>query len=437
MRWVLAGFLWHVGKGSQMRNLNCNALVLVTAGAALLSLAAGCQRSSPAAPRSEQPEAPAATPAVRTVKPARKTVRHPIEQPGFNIEAYQETPLYAKVTGYARESNIDIGDSVHRGQVLAELDVPEMEVELKQKEAAVRQANAQVQQTRAAVLTAQAQVERAKSQSERLARIGQGGVLDRESVEEARLGYQAAQANLEKARADVAVAETQVEGAKANRDYARTMLQYTQVRAPFGGVVTQRNVNTGDFVQPAASGAKGRPLFVVDQIDPVRVFVNVPGADASWVHNGDPVSLRLHGAGGELFKGRVTRNARSLDPQTRTLRTEIDMPNPGHKLLPGMYVQATILVEHANVWTLPAAAVMTEGDQTFCYRVENGKAIRTGLQVGLSGGGLVEVLKRQSRAGSPGREEQWEEITGQEEVVAGDLDALSDGQPVGRPADNK
>jgi len=241
-----------------------------------------------------------------------------------------------------------------------------------------------------------------------------------------------AQAGLDRAQADLKVAQAQVKVAQANLDYAHTMLHYRQIRAPFDGVVTQRNVNTGDFVQPAATGTRGQPLYVVDQFDPVRVFVNVPGADAAWVRNGDPVSLRLQGAGGELFQGKVTRNARALNPQERTLRVEIDVPNPQGKLLPGSFVQTSITVDHPNVWTLPAAAVATEGDQTFCFRVEDGKAVRTPLQVGLRGGGLVEVLKKQVQAPLPGEQGRWQDITGNEGIVTGDQAHLSEGQPVGR-----
>jgi RND family efflux transporter MFP subunit len=279
-------------------------------------------------------------------------------------------------------------------------------------------------------LTAQAQVERAKSQYERLSRAGRGGVIGQEDVEESRLGHEAARAGLEKTKADVAAAEAQVEVAKASRDYAQTMLRYAQVRAPFAGVITQRNINAGDFILPAGTGAKGMPLYVVNQVDPVRVFVNVAGADAPWIKNGDPVGLRLQGAGGQLFQGKITRNARSLDPRTRTLRTEIDIPNPEGKLLPGMYVQASITVEHPGAWTLPAAAVATEGEQTFCCRVVAGKAVRTPLQIGLSGGGLVEVLKKQVKSGAPGEEGRWEDITGDEEIVAGDPATLMDGQSI-------
>jgi RND family efflux transporter MFP subunit len=410
---------------------------LTAAGAALLG-AAGCQRppADATAPQQSAPPPPKEE-AVRIVKPERKTVRHPIEQPGFNVEAFQETPLYAKVTGYVRKWNVDIGDHVKKGQVLAELSVPEMVVDLKQKDAAIGQANAQVKQARAAVATARAQLARARSQYERFSRSGPSGVLSTESIEESRLGSEAAQAGLEKADADVVAAEAQVEVARAARDYAQTMLEYARISAPYDGVVTQRNIYTDVFVQPGGTGARGLPLYVVDQIDPVRVFVNVPGADAPWIKDGDPVSLRLLGAGGEPFQGKITRNARSLDPHSRTLRTEIDIPNPEGKLLPGMYVQSTIVVEHRNAWTLPAAAVVTEGEQTYCYRVVDGKAVRTPLQVGLRGGGLVEVLKKQVKSPSTGEEGRWEDITGDEEVVAGDPAALSNGQPVRAAAENQ
>ena len=122
-------------------------------------------------------------------------------------------------------------------------------------------------------------------------------------------------------------------------------MKYAQPSAPYDGVVTKRYVNTGDFVQPAGSGVTKEPLYVVQQIDPVRVFINVPGSDAAWVKDNDVVMLRLQGSGGELFPGKVTRTSHSLNPQTRTLRTEIDLANAKGKLLPGMYVQASITIQ--------------------------------------------------------------------------------------------
>ena len=398
--------------------------------AAALACTSGCQRASSNPTRQEASSAPRGDlVAVRIVRPERKTISHPIEQPGFNIEAFQETPLHAKISGFVRKWNVDIGQHVTRDEILAELDVPEREAELRQKEAALQATAAQEQQARATVLTAQAQLSRTRSQYERLSQAGKGGVIGKEDVEETRLGYEAAQAALERAKADVAAAEAQKKVAAANRDYANTMWKYRLIRAPYDGVVTQRNINTGDFIVPAAAGAKGQPLYVINQTDPARVFVNVPGADAAWIRDGEPVTLRLQGAGGEVFQAKVTRNAQVLEPQSRTLRTEIDIPNPAGKLLPGMYVQARIMVQHANVWTVPAAAVVTEGDQTYCFCVLQGKAVRTPLQVGLSGGGLVEVLKKLVKSPSPGEDGRWVDIVGDENVV-GDPAGLTEGQPV-------
>ncbi len=306
-----------------------------------------------------------------------------------------------------------------------------MKVDVDRKQAALRQAAAQIEQAKASVLTAQAQVDRTKSQYERLLPhrpIGRSGPGERgrDATElRSRRGPRC-----EKAKADVKFALAQHEAAQADLAYANTMLDYATIRAPFDGVVTRRNINAGDFVQPAAGGTKAKALFVVEQIDPVRVFVNVPGADAPWIKDGDPVTLELEGAGGNVIQAKVTRNARSLDPQNRTLSTEIDLPNPSGNLLPGMYVQSRILVEHPNVWVLPEGAVLTEGDQTLCFCIEAGKAVRIPLQVGLTGNRLIEVLRKQTPVSLSNSEPQWTEITGQEEMIVGAPLGLANGQNV-------
>jgi RND family efflux transporter MFP subunit len=413
-----------------------SALARLTA-AGLLSVLAGCQR--PAAP--PQPPAAGATekepPKVSVTKPERKTVRRTIKRPGYNIEAYQTAPLYAKIPGYIRKWNVDIGDPVRKGQVLAELWVPEMEVEVRQKAAAVNQADAEVGEARAALLRAQAEYDRMKSQSERMAGLQRsGGVVNAEIVDEARFGFNAANAAVVKARADIKTAEARLEVAREARNYAQTLLDYAKVPAPFDGVVTHRNINDGDFVQPA-TGSKGKPLFVVDQVDPVRVFANVPEEEAVWVSPGAKASVRSPNLPGLERKGKVTRTARALDPVNRTLRTEIDLENPDKTLLPGMYVDATIVVEHLDVWTLPPSAVVSEEGQTFCYRVEGDKAVRTPLRLGLRGDGLVEVLKMGRGPASPSAEETWEDFTGKEEIVKGEAARLKDGQAVHPSAGDK
>jgi RND family efflux transporter MFP subunit len=396
-------------------------------------MASGCNRQPAVSP--DQTAVPE-TPEVKVVRPQKKDVRRPIERPGYNIEAYERTPLYAKIPGFIQKWNVDIGDRVHKGDVLAELYIPEMEVELKQKESSVRQASFEIKQAESAVLRWQAELKHAESQYQRLARAGRDGVLDKEQVDETRFGFEAAQAAVAKAQADVDVAKARLEVAQADRDHVQTLLQYTKVRAPFDGVVTRRNVSTGDFVQPASAG-KGESLFVVDRVDPVRVFVNVQELEAVWVRDGETALIRPQSLHGQQFQGKVTRTSGALHPQNRTLRTEIDLPNAEGKLLPGMYVTATIIAEHKNVWALPVATVVTQGEHTFCYRVENGKAVRTPIQVGLRGDEFVEVLKKQTSSPQPAVASAWEDFTGEETIVASNAASLTDGQTVRISAGNK
>ncbi len=452
---------------------------ILAAGAALLCLAAGCHQSPPP----EQESTAAKPPEVTTVRPERKTVRYLIEQPGYNIEAFEQTPLYAKVAGYVRKVHADIGDAVkgpqydsagklvREGDLLVELWVPELEVELREKQAAVQQADAaveqavkllavatahvesvrgQVKEAQAARLRARADSTFASSQYDRLERVSRGGVLDKENVDEARFRSEAAkasmaeteariqavqalvvesEANRDRAAADVTVARTRLQVAQAQRDNVRTLLDYTKIRAPFDGRVTRRNVNTGDFVQPAvASGSKGEPLMNVDRQDEVRVFVNVPELDAAWVHDRAPAYIRVQSLRGEMFSGQVTRSAYAFNPQTRTLRTEIDLLNPNGRLRPGMYVYATIVAEHRDVWTLPSSAVVTQGEQTFCYGLRDNKAVRLPIQIGLRGDDLVEVVKKQVEP-APKPMGTWKEFTGREEIIR-EAAKVADGQQV-------
>jgi RND family efflux transporter MFP subunit len=412
-------------------------VLLFVAGPAL-TLAAGCRW--PGAPADKEPpkeeEPTSAVPQVTVVQPERKTVRRSIRRPGYNVEPYQSTAIFAKISGYVGKWSFDIGDPVRKGQIMVELLVPEMEVEVQQKEAAVVQAQAEIKQARAAILRAEADRNYRQSQYTRLSQVGRTGVLDKENVEEYRFALEAAKAALAKAEADVAVAEAHLQVAQKARDYARTLLRYTKVPAPFDGVVTRRNVNDEDLVHPS-NGRKGDALYVVDQIDPVRVFVNVPETEAVHVSNKDEAIVRTQLYRGRTFTGTVTRTAQSLDPATRTLRTEIDLPNPKGELVPGMYVDVTITPQRRGVWTLPETAVVVTDEGSYCYRLENGKAVRTPLQLGLTGGGLVEVLKKQVKPAKAGTEEAWQDITGEEQIIKSGLAELKDGQAVQVSSDGK
>jgi multidrug efflux pump subunit AcrA (membrane-fusion protein) len=407
------------------------------------------------------------------VKPERRTIRRTVSQPG-HVQAFEQTPVFSKIAGYVQTLKVDIGDRVSKGDALAVLWVPEMEVDLAQKQALVGQAEAEVLQAKEAVAvaeadfksaeaqvqatestrqSAEARLQRAQSQYERLKKAGSSGVVGREDVEETRLGAEEARAGVEevkakvrssqadrdasrakrdKAGADVAVAESRLEVARKNHELARTLLEYSKVPAPFDGVVTQRNIDTGHFVQPA-TGPKGEALFVVMRTDVMRVRVEVPEADADWVAKGTPARVRIPALKAYEYSGPVTRTSWSLDRTARTLLAEVDVPDPNGRLRPGMYAYATLTAERPNVLTLPASAVATEGDvnqgyRTFCFLVENGKAWRTPLEVGARDNHLVEVLKKRARPAKEGEAGRWEDFTGKEEVVQSNLSGLSDGQ---------
>lgn len=395
----------------------------------LAAMAGGCGPASVA--RTQPPPATLAAPApaqVHVVRPERRTIRRVIEQPSDTVDAYQRTPVFAKIAGFVRTVAADIGDRVHKEQVLAELWVPETEAELRQREAAVRQAEAEVLQAKAAVTRADAELRRARSQAERMSNLARSnGVIDRENVDEARLGAEAAAAAVEKAKADVQVAEARVDVARAAREQTAAMLAYTRITAPFDGIVTRRNVDTGHFVQPVGGGTKGEPLFVVDQTDPVRVFVDVPEAEAVWVHDGQTARVRIRDLGGEEVGGRVTRTAGVLSPQARTLRAEIDLPNLDGRLRPGMFVHVAIVAERSDVWSLPSSAVMTGPGESYCVMVQGGKAVRTPVRPDLVGPDFIQIRQKQVKnSGEP----VWEALTGDEQVVADQPATLAEGQPV-------
>jgi RND family efflux transporter MFP subunit len=411
----------------------------------LLGLTSGCRRTDASSdkPSGETKAGTAELPNVTIVQPQRKTVRRPIKRPGYNIEAYQSTALFAKISGYvgkwhksSKGKPFDIGDRVSKGEVLVELAVPEMEVEVELKEASVAQALAEIKQAQAAVERAEADHDFRKAQFDRLSQVGRTGVINKESVDEYRFALAAARAALTKAGADVDVAKARYTVAQKARDYAKTLLRYTKIPAPFNGIITRRHLNEDDFVQPPSS-RKGEAIFVVEQVDPVRVFVNVPETEAVWVRDGDEATIRTLNRQGDLFKGTVTRTARSLDPATRTLRTEIELPNPDGKLLPGTYVNVTITPQRRNVWTLPESAVVVTEEGNYCYRVEEGKAVRTPLQVGLIGGELVQILKKQAKPTKGGTKEVWENITGEEQIIKSGVADLTDGQAVSATPDGK
>lgn len=429
-----------------------------------LYMVSGCQQQMPA-PQGATPSAAAAP--VTVVHPERKSLRRIVEQPG-TVQAYEQTQLFARVPGYVRlpldvqgKIVIDIGHKIRGpvhgstgkeiepGEVLAEVMVPELEEEAKLKQAMTRQAEAEVDQARKMLASAEANIARAtatvaeahalydhwESQSKRMALAVKSGTVEAQIGDETLNQFKAAgarvlssdaavakaRADRDKAAADIRAAEARVDVARADALRAEAMLSYAKIRAPYDGVVTMRKANTGELVQPAAG--KGDWLFTVARLDPVRVVVAVPEADADLVQENAKVKLSIKAAQSLPLEGTVTRISWALEPGSRTLRTEIDLPNKEGRLRPGMYVYAQIVNQLPPTWILPASAVVKDDDALVCFLIEAGKAVRTPVQVGRSDGTLIEVLKRHK----PGQTSSWEDLTGQENVAVRAA-GLKDGQ---------
>jgi RND family efflux transporter MFP subunit len=312
------------------------------------------------------------------VLPTRGEIARTITLPSFRVLPYQEATLYAKVAGYLKLLTVDKGDRVQAGQLLAEIEVPELLAEQKQfvAEAAVSHTNYL-----------------------RLAEARQKApdLVVPQTVDELRGQWEIAQAKLQR---------------------TETLLQYTRLSAPFAGIVTARFVDPGALIPAATAGSSSRNAAVVTIMDcgRLRVQVYVPEAEVPLIKEGLPVRISVEELPQRSFPATVTRFAYALDEATKTMLTEVELANPSGELRPGMYAGVELELERkADAFLVPAAAVLSEKASTSVFRVLDGKAKKTPIQIGFSDKAHVEI-----RSGlSPG-----------ERVVLLGKQTLNDGQPV-------
>ena len=210
---------------------------------------------------------------------------------------------------------------------------------------------------------------------------------------------------------------------------ARVIVEYGRIKAPYPGVITQRNVSPGDYLQPGG-GTNGRPLFVLEQTDPVRIFVGVPELASFFVKDGDTALIRFQAIPGATREGKVVRSGFSLNPTTRTVQTEIDVPNPEGYLRPGWYVTVTIVVDRKQVWVVPSNAIHYMGQQDYAVFMQiNDKPVRVPVIVGPSDDTYTEIL-RKLVPGDPknppyANTVDWPTLDGTENILVGNLDILN------------
>jgi RND family efflux transporter MFP subunit len=334
-------------------------------------------------------------PRIEVVRPRRVTVAQRL-QTNATLEAFEEADLFAKVSGYLSDVRVDIGDHVKAGQVLAVIDIPEMEQELAEAKAQLESKQSSLESARRQLGHYNANITLQNALLRRREELGAAGhfISDR-TLDEVRAAAEIAKADLGVAEANRALAANQVDVATATVEKIKTLLAYRQIVAPFDGVVARRLVNRGDLVQAATATrttASAGSLFTIQRIDTIRVFCDVPENDVPHLHVGDPAIVKPAGFDGKPFTGSVTRFSLRLDPETRNMRTEIDLSNPNERLYPGTYAEVLLeMNRRPDALTVPAAAIGSDGDGSFVYTFTDNRITRLAVRTGLTDNGRIEV----------------------------------------------
>src|SRR5919204_1284057 len=326
-----------------------------------------------------------AVPAVAVATPERGAPQEEIVLPG-TMRAFNDAAIYARTNGYLKRWHVDIGAPVRTGQLLAEIDTPEIDHQL--------------QQARADLATAEANARLAQTTAERYRDLMQTDSVSRQDFDNANGNLEARQAAVESARANVKRLEQ--------------LQSFKRIEAPFAGIVTARNTDIGALID---SGSNARELFHIAAVQKLRVFVNVPEVYARAARIGLEADLTLKEFPGRRFTGTLVRTAQSIDVASRTLLTEIDVDNPRGDLLPGSYAEVHLkLPTPASTLKLPVSALIFRADGLVIATVRNGNRIAIiPVTAGRDYGNSVEILSG---------------LKGGEQVVVNPPDSLTDGQRV-------
>ena len=414
--------------------------------------------------------------AVRTVHPKRSPegFARSVTQPAY-VDGYYTADLMARVPGDVKSIQKNIGDTVKAGELLVELDAPDLVQELAQKRAAVLDADQDYKAAQVNLLVAQASAktvrslikesEAAEAHSAALKKFHEeeferyrvlakrdavvANVLDEKlrDLEAAAADYQTAQAatdtakakaeefsaKVDAARVDIDVKRARVSTAEADRDHAQAMVDYTKIRAPFDGMIVSRKVDPGSFVQNASTG-NPTPMLRVVRTDIVTLVTWVPEKDAPFISKDTEAVVRLDALGGQVIRTKITRYSHWLDPdKSRDMRVEVDFDNKDDRLKPGMYGDMTLLLENFSQSRLvPAGAVFASGSNSYIFEVRKGRAVRVPVRVQFEDGVQAKIAKivraADVKAGVP--IETYQDLTDQDEIVRSGQGELADGQPV-------
>jgi RND family efflux transporter MFP subunit len=334
----------------------------------LMAVAVSCARSGGAA--APPTEAPA--PTVAVVKVTRANLSTDIVLTA-EFEPFQEIDVMAKVSGYIRKINVDIGDRVHEGQLLATLEIPEMQDDVTRAAAAIEQATAELATARDELQRAESAHDMAHLSYSRILDVSKRevGLVPQQEVDEVHSRDLVAEAQVSAAKSHITESEQRIRVSQAEQAHVKTMYQYAVIAAPFTGVVTKRYANTGSLIQAGtASQSQAMPVVRLSQNNLLRLALPVPESAVPLIHLGGQVDVTVSSLN-RTFPGRVARFEDRVDQSTRTMKTEVDVPNPTLLLVPGMYAQVDLVTEHRqNVLSVPAEAIDGSGDSARVYTVQ-------------------------------------------------------------------
>src|SRR5437762_4887292 len=361
-----------------------------------------------------------------------------------NIQAIEETAIYARTSGYVRERYVDIGERVAPGKVLAQIDTPELDQELSQARAALAQTRSGLAQAQASFTQAQANLQQARASvdqskanegfasatSDRFSRLEQAELIAHQDADEKRTAFAAArattaaaQANVDAMRANVGALEASVGAARASVDASEANVQrlsalqsFQRLEAPFAGIITVRGTDRGALITAGSSNGAS-PLFRIARIDTLRIFVNVPPTYVRSIVPGQNAAVLVPESPTRVFIGTIASTAGALDPASRTLLTEVRLRNDDRALMPGMYAQVKFGVAPADdVWIVPATTLVTRaaGPQVVTVR-DDGTVRYLPVQLGSDLGQSVEIVSG---------------LSGNERLITSPPDGLRDGSRV-------
>jgi len=333
-------------------------------------------------------------PSARVATAQRGNLAHTLSLAG-QFQSYQVVDVHPKVTGFMDKINVDIGDRVHKGEVLAVLEVPELNAQLKGT-------GFEMERTKDELLRAQHEVKRAEATHaaihadyQRLleASKAQPGLVAQQELDDAQSKDLSSESQVDAAKAAAAGAQESGQVAGADNDRVQALKNYTSVTAPLDGVVIWRYADTGALIQSGTnSNEQDIPIVRIAQSGLLRLRMPIPEDDVRFVHIGDPMLVRVD-AIGRSFTGKIVRFTRDVNFETRTMETELDVENQDLSIAPGMYANTQMQLAHAeNVTTIPIEALVLNGDQqtVYCLDAQNRIRIRS-VKVGLRGSKLAEI----------------------------------------------